>query len=99
MSDKIHVQRVSSFGTGEWRAVRSDGHLLFEIRLQISAMLNGSRYFVMSPRGEVVRHGSFHFETWDYPTIRQVLTAIVTAVVPDSEVDVELEVPQRASGT
>ena len=45
MSDKIHVQRVSPFGTNEWRAVRSDGDPLFEIRLQISSMLNGSRYF------------------------------------------------------
>lgn len=99
MSDKIHVQRVSPFGTGEWRAVRSDGHPLFEIRLQISSRLNGSRYFVMSPGGAVVRHGNFHFETWDYPTMGQVLTAIVMAVAPDSEVDVELDVSQRASGT
>ena len=100
MSDKIHVQRVSSFGTDEWRAVHGDGETLFEIRLQLSAMFNGSRYFVFSPRGEVVRHGTFHFELWDYPTICQVLTAIVRAVAPESEVEVEveLEAPQRASG-
>jgi hypothetical protein len=35
------VQRVSPSGTAEWRAVRSDGNPLFEIRLQLSSMLNG----------------------------------------------------------
>jgi len=99
MSDKIHVQRVSSFGKADWRAVRSNGAPLFEIRLQISSMLNGSHYFVIGPRGEVVRHGTFNFDTWDYPEIAQILTAIVTAVVPGSEVDVELDAPQQASGT
>ena len=97
MSEKIHVQRVSPFGTAEWRAVRSDGDPLFEIRLQLSSMLNGSRYFVISPRGEVVRHGTFNFDAWDSPAIVQVLEAIVTTVAPGSEVDVELDPPRSAS--
>jgi hypothetical protein len=99
MSDKIHVQRVSPFGTDEWRAVRDDGDLLFEIRLQISSMLNGSRYFVISPRGEVVRHGTFNVEVWNYPEIVEVLTAIITTVAPGSEVDVEIDPLRQASGT
>jgi hypothetical protein len=61
-------------------------------------MMNGSRYFVIDPRGEVVRHGTFDFDAWDYPAIVQVLTAIVTTIVPGSEVDVERNAPQRASG-
>jgi hypothetical protein len=97
MSDKIHVQRASPSGTDEWRAVRSDGVPLFEIRLQISSMLNGSRYFVISPRGEVVRHGTFHFGVWDHDEIVQILAAIVTTVVPGSDVDVELDPLRRAS--
>jgi hypothetical protein len=99
MSDKIHVQRVSPSGTAEWRAVRSDGSPLFEIRLQLSSMLNGSRYFVISPRGDVVRHGTFNFDAWDSSAIVQVLSAIVAAVSPGSEVDVEVEAPRRASAT
>lgn len=98
MIDKIHVQRVSLSGTNEWRAVGSDGNPLFEIRLQISSRMNGSHYFVISPRGEVVRHGTFHFDFWDYPAIVQVLTAVVTAVAPGSQVDVEIDPLQRASG-
>jgi hypothetical protein len=46
-----------------------------------------------------VRHGSFHFDAWDYPAIAEVLTAIVTTVSPGAEVDVEISPPQRASGT
>ena len=102
MSDKIHVQRVSPFGTDEWRAVRGDGELLFEIRLQISSMLNGSRYFVFSPRGDVVRHGTFNLGAlgvWSYPEIVEALTAIITAVVPGSEVDVKIDPLRQASGT
>ena len=98
MSDKIHVQRVSPSRMYDWRAVRSDGYPLFEIRLQISSRMNGSHYFVMNLRGEVVRHGTFQFDFWDYPTIVQILTAIVTATVPGSEVEVELDAPQQASG-
>ena len=99
MSDKIHVHRVSPFGTYDWRAVRSDGDPLFEIRLQISSMLNGSRYFVISPRGEVVRHGTFNFGVGNHDEIAQVLAAIVTTVAPGSEVDVEIDPPHRASGS
>jgi hypothetical protein len=99
MSEKVHVERVSPFGTADWRAVRSNGDPLFEIRLQISSRLNGSRYFVIGGRGEVVRHGSFHFDTWDYPAIAEVLAAIVTTVAPGAEVEVEISPPQRASGT
>lgn len=98
MSDKIHVRRASPSGTAEWRAVRSDGDPLFDIRLQLSSMLNGSHYFVISPRGEVVRHGTFNFDAWDYPAITQVLAAIVTTIIPGSEVDIEQTPPQRASG-
>jgi hypothetical protein len=98
MSDRIQIQRVSPFGTGDWRAVGSSGEVLFDIRLQISAQFNGSRYFVISPRdGHVVRHGSFHFETWDYPAMTEVLVGIVTQIVPGSEVEVELQPPQQAS--
>jgi hypothetical protein len=99
MSEKIHVERMSPFGTAEWRAVRANGDSLFEIRLQISSRLNGSRYFVIGPRGDVVRHGSFHFDAWDSPAIAEVLTAIVTTVAPGAEVDVAISPPQRASGT
>jgi hypothetical protein len=98
MSEKIHVERVSPFETAEWRAVRSNGDLLFEIRVQISARLNGSRYFVIGSQGEVVRHGSFHFDAWDHSAIAEVLTAIVTTVVPGAEVEVEIRPPQQVSG-
>ena len=99
MSDKIHVQRVSPLGTGDWRATRSSGDPLFDIRLQISSRFNGSRYFVISPHGDVVRYGTFHFETWDHSAMKEVLVGIVTKLVPESEVDVELDPPQQASGT
>ncbi len=99
MINKIHVQRVSPFETSEWRVIGNNGDSLFEIRLQISAMLNGSRYFVLRPRGEVLHHGTFHFEVWDYPAMTQVLTAIVKTVAPDAEVDVETAPLQQASGT
>lgn len=98
MSEKIHVQRASSYGTAEWRAVRSNGDLVFEIRLQLSSMLNGSRYFVLGPHGEVVRHGTFNFDAWDSPAIVKVLSAIITAVAPGSEVEVEIDSLRRASG-
>ena len=99
MSDKIHVRRMSSFGTAEWCAVRNDGEPLFEIRLQLSSMLNGSRYFVIGPRGEVVRHGTFNFDAWDSAAMVEVLSAIVATVAPGSQVDVEVEAPRQASGT
>jgi hypothetical protein len=98
MSSKIHVHRPSPLGTDEWRAVRDDGAHLFDIRLQISSMLNGSRYFVISPRGEVVRDGTFNFGVWDPKEMAQVLAAIVTAVAPGSEVQVDLSRPRRAAG-
>jgi hypothetical protein len=99
MSDSIHVQRVSPLGTDEWRATRDDGAHLFDVRLQISSMLNGSRYFVINPRGEVVRHGTFNFGVWNEQEIVQVLTAIVTTVSPGSDVRIELSLPRRAAGT
>jgi hypothetical protein len=98
VSNKIQVQRIAHFGTSEWRAVGNDGNPLFEIRLQLSSRLNGSHYFVLGPRGEVIHHGTFHFEVWDYAAMAQVLMAIVKTVAPDSEVDVEIEPLQRASG-
>jgi hypothetical protein len=67
--------------------------------LQISSRLNGSHYFVIGSQGDVVRHGSFHFDAWDYASIAEVLAAIVTTVTPGAEVDVEISPPQRASGT
>lgn len=70
MSDKIHIQQVSSFGAGDWRALRSNGDLLFDIRLRIC-----SRFTVAllraQPRGDVVRYGTFHFETWITPPSSQ----------------------------
>ena len=98
MSEKIHVERVSPYGTAEWRAVRNNGDPLFEIRLQISSRLHGSRYFVIGPQGDVVRHGNFHFDAWDHSAIAEVLTAIVTTVAPGAEVDIEISPPQQASG-
>ena len=47
-------------------------------------MLNGSRYFIISPRGEVVRDGTFNFGVWDQKEIAQVLAAVVGAVSPGS---------------
>ena len=97
MSDKIHVHRVSPLGMEEWQAVREDGAHLFDIRLQVSSMLNGSRYFIISPRGEVVRDGTFNFGVWNQDEIAQVLAAIVTVIAPGSDVDVELSLPRRAA--
>ena len=93
MGNKIHVHRLSPLGTDQWRALRDDGAHLFDIRLQISSMLNGSRDFVISPRGEVVRDGTFNFGVWDQSEIAQVLAAIVGVVSPGSEVHVELPCP------
>jgi len=97
MSDKIHVHRVSPPGMDEWRAVREDGTHLFDVRLQVSSMLNGSRYFVISPRGEVVRDGTFNFGVWNQDEISQVLAAIVTVIAPGSDVNIELSLPRRAA--
>ncbi len=99
MSNKVNVRRLAPLGTDDWRVLRDDGVHLFDIRLQISSMLNGSRYFVISPRGEVVRDGTFNFGVWDQNDIAQVLVAIVEAGAPGSEVDVDLSLPRRAAGS
>lgn len=98
MSNEIHVHRLSPSGSGEWRAVRDDGTHVFDLRLQISSMLNGSKYFVISPRGELVRHGTFNFGLWEQKEMVQILADIVAAVVPGSEVHVDVSLPLRAAG-
>jgi hypothetical protein len=97
MSNTIHVHRLSPLGTDEWRALRDDGAHLFDIRLQISSMLNGSRYFIINPRGEVVRDGTFNFGVWDQSEIAHVLAAIVGVVSPGSQVQVDLSILHRAA--
>ena len=97
MSNTIHVHRVSPFGTADWRATREDGMHLFDVRLQISSMMNGSRYFILGPRGDVVRHGTFNFGVWDEREIGRVLAAIVEVVSPGARVEVDVGVVDRAA--
>jgi hypothetical protein len=96
MADKIRIQRAFPFGTGDWRAIRGSS-TLFDINLQISSMRNGSCYFVLGADGNVITHGRFHVDFWDPSTMRDVLVAIVTKLVLESDVDVELDGPQPAS--
>lgn len=97
MSSAVHVHRLSPLGTDEWRVVRDVGFPP-DIRLQISSMLNGSRYFVISPHGEIMRGGTFNFGVWDPKEMAEVLAAIVAAVRPGSEVHVDLSLPRRMAG-
>lgn len=77
-------------GTSDWRAERTDtGRALCDIRLNISSMLNASRYYVIID-GEVRREGTFNFDLWDAETIRDVLTQIVQKLVPGAQVEVDL---------
>lgn len=66
-----------------------DGTHICDIRLSISSMLNGSRYYIIQG-GEVVKDGTFNFGLWDRETIRETLVAIVRSMYQGADVTVEL---------
>ena len=97
-------ETIRAFTTGsdtyDWRAVFADnGAYVCDIRLSISSMLTGSRYYVLSDdRG--VKEGTFKFQLWDLETIRETVTAILRSMYADANVVVELpSPPSRAAGT
>lgn len=46
MAEAIRVF-PTSFGTSDWRVELVDGRYICDVRVEISAMLNASRYYVL----------------------------------------------------
>jgi hypothetical protein len=92
MAERIRVA-PTSFGTSDWRAEFVDNSAyICDIRLDISSMLNGSRYYVL--QGDMLaKEGSFNFGVWDHDTVRDVLTKIVRSMY--AEANVEVDMPAR----
>jgi len=95
MSDTIRVVSTSP-GTRDWRAERADGSYLCTIRIDLSASLYGSRYYVLR-EGQVEDQGTFTFDVWDDDAVRDVITAIVKKVTsPNATVSVVRQPQHRA---
>jgi hypothetical protein len=99
MSKKIKVT-PRHFGTNEWRAVDEDtGDYLCDIRLSISSMLNGSRYYVLV-NDSLKRDGTFNFGVWDHEAIQETVKAILHSMYEGAEITVELPRPtEKAVGS
>lgn len=93
-----HSIRVvpTSYGTTDWRVTFDDGRFICDIRLVISSMLNGSRYYVLDGEGGVVKEGTFSFDVWDLSAVHETVTAIVRSMYADAKVSVELHLQRRA---
>lgn len=93
MAEAIRVF-PTSFGTSDWHVEFTDGGYICDIRLEISSMLNASRYYVLHD-GKLVKEGTFNFGVWDYDAVREVLTALVKSMYSDATVTIDL--PTRGS--
>lgn len=96
MAEAIHVVRTG-FGKTDWRAEFAEsGSYICDIRIQLSLMLNGSRYYVLRD-GKVVKDGSFNFDTWTEETERDLLTGIVRSMYPEATVTIDLARPRSSA--
>lgn len=89
---KVLVRRLGGrLGGDHYRASYDDGRELFDIRLDVSSMLNGSRFYVFTTEdGTLVGEGTFNFGVWNEKEIRRTLEAIVRSKIHGAEVDVAL---------
>ena len=98
MAELIRVL-PASYGTADWRVEFVDGKYICDIRLEISSMLNASRYYVLLD-GVLGKEGTFTFSVWDHDAIRELLTAIVRSMYAEARVEVRLpQQPGRATGS
>ena len=86
MAEVVQVVPKPGLARNRWLASYEDGTPLFEIRLEISSMLNGSRFYIVSPAGDVVGDGTFDFGVWDARTRQETLAAIVKSKIHDAAV-------------
>lgn len=91
MPEAIRVV-ATGLGTADWRVERAGGTYLCDIRIELSALFYGSRYFILRD-GEFRKMGKLTLDFWDEETVREVLTEIVHEMYPDARVTVEM--PQR----
>jgi hypothetical protein len=85
MKPNIHV----AFEAPSTWAVRfEDGAAICQIKLSISSMLNGSRYYVIVD-DLVSKEGTFNFGVWDDATARDLLSRLVRSMYPDAAVTVQ----------
>lgn len=92
---KIRVY-PTSFGTSDWRVEFTDGRHICDIRLAISSILNGSRYYIIVD-GMVAKEGTFNFGVWDWEAANELVTALVRNMYTDAEITVERPRPARAA--
>ena len=87
---KIRVYPIG-FGTRDWRVEFADGGQICDIRLSVSSIMNGSRYYIIVD-GAVAKEGTFNFSVWDREAAGELLTKLVQNMYPDAAISVE--VPQ-----
>lgn len=87
MAEAIRVF-PTSFGTSDWRVELVDGRYICDVRVEISAMLNASRYYVLHD-GKLVKEGTFNFDVWDDDAVRELLTALVKSMYADATVTID----------
>jgi len=92
---KIRVY-PTALGTRDWRVEFADGREICDIRLAVSSMLNGSRYYIIVD-DMVTKEGTFNFGVWDWDTVRELLTALVKSMYPDAEISVAIPQSSRAA--
>jgi hypothetical protein len=90
------VANPKSYDTNSWNVAFDDGRFICAIRLVISSMLNGSRYYVLDEEGGVIKEGTFNFEVWDHAAVRDTVTAIVRSMYPTADVTVNSNAPRLA---
>lgn len=91
MAESVRVV-PTSLGTSDWRVEFADGTYICDIRLDISSMMNASRYYFLVD-GQVTKEGTFNFAVWDYDAVRELLTLLVHSMYRDANIDVR--VPAR----
>ena len=98
MAESIRVV-PTTFGTADWRVEFADGKYVCDIRLEISSMMNASRYYVLTD-GQLAKEGTFNFDAWDYEAAGELLSQIVRSMYPSASVDVRVpQRPSKATGT
>ncbi len=88
--------KQTSHDTTDWRVTFDDGTYICDIRLSISSMLNGSRYYVFEG-DQLGKEGTFNFGVWDWDTVKETVTAIVKSLYADAEVSFDLVEAKTAS--
>ena len=78
----------TGLGTADWRVEKADGTYACDIRIDLSAQLHGSRYFILRD-GEFRKMGNFTVDFWDEEAVHEVLTEIVHEMYPGVQVTVE----------